>query len=261
MAKYYHIAALKRDTGIRFSGNEVRVDLDAVYATIENDEQLFTAVHPDTYFYLSGGGTLLLNNRYLLVVQRDETAKINPGLLSLFTGRADNEDEWISPPTLVRELFEELELYEDGERLRFVYPPLQSVIDNAQSVVINAKKSVSLSPLHLHSHILAIQKQKETVCSMPALLHINERNDINVIQVFSATLDLERIVARDRETEVPRMIAAIDLQYNEIIELSRPTGHRRSWKIEAIGKTSHLKTLLAAIEDSLVQTPVIGHIP
>lgn len=248
MAKYYHVAALKEGAGIAVSGSDVRIDLDAVATVVENDEQLLAAVSPNTYFYLSGGGTLLLNGRYLLVVQREQSARINPGQISIFTGRADNETEWMQPKRILRELFEELQLWDGDTPYRLRNVEFQPIIDQVQPADRTATV-LGITPLPLHSHQLRVLKDGKECCKLNGLLHINSRRDINLMMVFTAEADMSRLVAQDKESANARMIAALDLQTNRILPLSADI-QARQWQDNHFPLSEHLNALLETLKDT-----------
>lgn len=250
MASYYRIAALKQGEAIRFDGNQIHVDLDGINATIENDEQLLNACADDTYFYLSGGGTLLINGRYLLVVKREDTAKINPGRLSIFTGRADDETEWMQPKRVVRELFEELLLFDGSTPYRLRNVEFQPIIDQVQP---QNKSAIPLEIMHipLYSHQLHVSRDGKECCRIQALLHINARRDMNLMMLFTVSADMARLVAKDKESATSRMVAALDLKTNQLMPLSENAELRHWQDASALPKSEHLAALLETLKDTL----------
>ena len=241
MAKFYHLAALKQGEGIAFTDATMRVDLSRIHAVVENDEQLLSAAAKDTYFYLSGGGSLLLNGRYLLIVQREAGARINPGQWSLFTGRADTDSEWQQPNLLARELFEELQLFLNGARVRFTYAPLQSLIDQAQHYE-GQTVAVALTPRTLPAQRLLVEMKGKTLLDQPAFLHINRRNDINCVELFEASVDIEILTARDAEHD--REIATLDLETGQL----RMLGGQNAVSTEKLPMSEHLQALVEHLQ-------------
>lgn len=210
MARFYQIARLTSGQTIFPHEAGLRIDLDAVKPDdlIENDVAFRTAVAPDTWFWLSGGGTLLLNNRYLAVVRRSPEARVNPGKFSLFTGRADNDAERADPSLIVRELFEELLLYEDGTLLMPRFPAIQPLVDEAYDVMRKVGvipdgpvRDMPLTPVALPARPVAIRHGGVWRDHRLAWT-VNANNDINLLSLFAAECDIGRLVVRDGEFHV-----------------------------------------------------------
>ena len=219
--RYYEIARLRRGDGIDFDPKGITVDLDKVTEAdrIMDDVALVRAAGLHNYFYLSGGGSVILNGRYLLVVRRSANVRVNPGRLSLFTGRAEGPSEWREPWRVVRELFEELILFSKGDLVRFRFERFQDVIDTENEIHRGRYPGGAISidikqvPLPL-SHIEV--REQGSVSHFEEHVHVNSNNELNAIYIFSADLDLEQIAANDGETgdptAPPREIACLDLK-------------------------------------------------
>src|ERR1700704_6167845 len=107
--RYYELARLEPGRTVAFSVEQMTVNLDATGAAdlICNDSDLALKREQGDILYVSGGGSVVLGGRHLLIVERESSARIYPGKFSLFTGRADNLGERENPGLLARELFEE----------------------------------------------------------------------------------------------------------------------------------------------------------
>ncbi len=242
MARFYQIARLTQGSTIFPETEKLRIDLDGVTAAdlIENDIAFQAAIAPQTWFWLSGGGTLLLNGHYIPVVRRSQNALINPGKFSLFTGRADNAGERARPPLMVRELFEELLLFE-GETL--LVPQLegfQDLIDTAHGAIRKSgiledgpRRALPLTLVPLKAHSVTIRHQgaeREYQLSWTA----GPSNDINVLYLFAAECGLAQLAARDGEFRVTqdkfigagRDIYLYDLRSRLARSLTRPDNPR-----------------------------------
>ena len=238
MPRFYQIVRLTAGRTIFPDAQALRVDLDGVTPQdlIENDVAFRAAAAPDAWFWLSGGGTLFLNGRYLPVVQRSPGARVNPGKFSLFTGRADNAAERVEPAFLVRELFEELLLYESGTLLAPKLAAAQAVIDTTYSVMRQAgivapgpSRELALTPVALPTRPVVIRHQGwERTHHLAWIATAN--NDINALSVFAAECDIARLTARDGEfhvdggtvTPAGRAIFLYDLQTRTARPLSGP---------------------------------------
>jgi hypothetical protein len=248
--RYYHIVRLKRGCGIVFDGNDLRINLDAVGHGdhIFDDRGFVAAQHPDYYTYVSGGGTILINGRYLVVVRREQTALVNPGRLSLFTGRANGPDEWVQPRHVARELFEELVLFIDGNMLYPRCGDFQPVID---SVYRNAGRThaefdLQLQEILLPKGTIEVSRDGEAFAPLRAYYHVNSRNDINVLHLFEAELDMERLTASDGESEEDstRSIAALDLETMTLRDLSDTAEQHDREDVTSSHMTEHLVAMV-----------------
>ena len=207
MTRFYQIARLTEGKTIFSEAEKLRIDLDGVMPAdlVENDIAFQAAVAPQTWFWLSGGGTLLLNDHYLPIVRRSADARINPGKFSLFTGRADNAAERARPALMVRELFEELLLFEDETLLVPQLEGFQDMVDAAHGAIREAGvlddgpwRALPLTPVPLTTRPVSIRHQgaeRQYQLSWTA----SPSNDINVLFLFAAECDLARLSARDGE--------------------------------------------------------------
>ena len=115
---YYKLLLLNKNQ-IFLEGDNLRgVDLSNIDSNsiICNDNEIKTKSN-GAYLWVSGGGSFLIDDRYLIVVKRDSKTLINPNQLSLFTGRSDCKNEWKNPLLLIRELIEELEININNKKL------------------------------------------------------------------------------------------------------------------------------------------------
>jgi CBS domain-containing protein len=236
MPRFYQIARLRVGETIFPDSEVLRVDLDGVGSgdLIENDTIFRAAAASDSWFWLSGGGTLLLNGRYLPVVRRSADARVNPGKFSLFTGRADNEEERANPALLVRELFEELLLYEGNTLLVPQFSGLESIISAAHAamreagiIIEKVGRSLPLTPVRLADRpVRILQGGVEREHRLTWTKAIN--NDVNVLFLFAAECDLAVLRARDGEypygndgvTPASRAIYLYDLVTGSVRPLS-----------------------------------------
>lgn len=215
MARFYQIARLTAGRTIFPDADSLLIDLDGVEADelIENDMAFRAAVAPDVWFWLSGGGTLLLNDRYLPIVRRSLQARVNPGKFSLFTGRADNDAERVDPAGVMRELFEELVLYEQGALLMPRLAGSQPLIDSAYAAMRDAGiiadspvRDFPLRPVALPTRPVAIRRHG-SLRKHQITWTAGVNNDINVLFLFAAECDVERLTARDGEFQIENQAA------------------------------------------------------
>lgn len=225
MGRHFKILSLVANEKIFVSDKVVSVSLEGVASkeVIVNDRQLLKTTKFDTFFYLSGGGTYIFKNRYLLVVRRSKKVRVNPGKLSLFTGRAEGASEWHEPWRVVRELFEEVLLFQGSGLLYPQHRRYQEVID---AVYANHVKDRSLhdvpwlvlpiEEVPLGEEMLEVTTS-HGVSSFPAFVHINRRNEINVLWLFSTKLNPSVLSVQDsEEAKTEREILFFDLHTNSV---------------------------------------------
>jgi len=205
--EYYRILPLIRDASLFLEGDKMTVDLDAAddRASVSNDESFLSVYDPRIYFWLSGGGTYLVNNKYLIVVRRGLGSGVNPGKYSLFTGRVDNEAELVNPSLMVRELFEELVLFSEGRLCYPICEPWQDLIDNIYAglrskfgIQYQDTLPLHLSPCRDHDQRIAVKRNGKSR-EFKLNFHINGRQDINVLFLLSANIDISKLSAIDGE--------------------------------------------------------------
>ena len=218
MTRYYEIARLTRGASAHFADDRISVDLDGHAEIIVNDVQFNAARDPDDVFWLSGGGTYLINGRWLALVRRRDDAMVNPGKYSLFIGRSDNADERARPRALVRELFEELLLYRDGTLLKPQLAAHQEIIDTVYRGRIEPNAPLFLSEVPLFGRKVSVVasgvRHDDQLCC-----HVSTRNDINVFFLFAANLEMRGVTAADGEGQA-RSIVLYDFRSGEVLPFS-----------------------------------------
>ena len=208
MEKYYSIIGLENDKKIFVNVNKIVVNLANIDINeiINNDEVFKEKIGHDIYFWVSGGGSFLINKKYIFLVKRSPDSKINPNKFSIFTGRANNIEELKNPLLLVRELFEELLIAKDG---LICYPKcceFQSIIDSAyQELENNFFKEKEIKYLSFDLKYLPFfnknieiktEFEKKDFCID---YYINSINDINVLFLLSGEIDMAGLTAIDGE--------------------------------------------------------------
>ena len=217
------------------------------------------------YIWVSGGGTWLLNDRYLLFVQRVRHAKVNPGKFSLLTGRADNVEELLHPALLVRELFEELILFDGDHLYRPICEAFHGIIEQVYSRLeadlgLNIKKA---KPLRL-DHLLCAPKMV-TVAGQDArwdgLLdcHVSNNGEVNVLFVLAGDVDIEKLQAMDGEYHLTNGKAVRQKRSIYLYDLYTATG--RDITIDGMGgepvpisedaMTEHLRHIVESVKRRL----------
>jgi hypothetical protein len=201
--RYYHIVKLLEcDYAVCENSVEIK-DLKKILEKppITCDIDFRNNLPSPGLFWCSGGGTIILNNRYILGVRRHRDALVNPFKISLFTGRADNEMELANPDMLARELFEELILKINN---KIVFPKnkkYQKVIDRVFD--FHKKAGLILEPNFSELEFTQINTSSKKITiglkDYNLDFFINSNNDINVLFLFSIEGDFKDIEYIDGE--------------------------------------------------------------
>ncbi|MGE3609173.1 MAG: hypothetical protein AB7I27_06260 [Bacteriovoracaceae bacterium] len=109
MSEEFLVTFIKEfEHSVEESGNQrLKISLGSDFEPLKLPRDAWGALK-DGIVWGAGGGTYLINKRYLPLVRRDLTAKTNPGKLTIATGLTDKIEELLNPKLLIRELFEEI---------------------------------------------------------------------------------------------------------------------------------------------------------
>jgi hypothetical protein len=233
---YYSVIKLEKDNEIFIGEQLLKVDVSGIKEkdAVGNDMDLISATEKGFCNWVSGGGTYLVNDRYLVVVKRALETAVNPGKFSLFTGRSDDHNERINPRGLVRELFEELILY-SGDK--FLYPKCskyQNIIDccykdfeRFENLIPSESFDLELKETDIDDRSIEIVNgnSKEEI---NLTWHVNGVNDVNVLFLFKVNTDIKNIYARDAEYHIEennlifhdRDVFLLDINTNQLSGIS-----------------------------------------
>lgn len=275
MSRYYHVIGLTPDKEIREEDGMLHVDITrALYRpAVHNDIDILAAQQRGESIWASGGGTYLLNGRYLLTVQRSPEARVNPGKFSLFTGRADNREELQQPGLLIRELFEELILYSGPRLCKPVCGEYRDVIDR-----VYAKLSAELGiddadakPLPLRAITLTAKNvtviNEGSVWRSALDYHVNQNKEINFLFVLAGEVELANLVARDGEyhlengktVEHKRNVYLYDIHTAMGQNISTIGRRQEQVTIPRDSMTEHMRYLVDSVTGWLATTAPNGH--
>lgn len=220
---YYSMLHVRLNERVFFDLDQVTINLCGIQKSeiVFNDEDRNKRLNSESYFYLSGGGSYLVNGRYLLVVKRDAKSLVNPGKISLFTGRSNNYHEWLNPTLCVRELFEELTLFSEGNLLLLKNNQFQFIIDASYALDYRLESGVSIEAR------LIIQPQTQLNVNSErgnqqhqVLMVVSESNDINCLFIFEINIPLKGLTAIDSEDNgSERSVYLLDVKELKIKEL------------------------------------------
>jgi len=193
--RYYSIVKVP-DEGYRVEGSNLFFDDPTTMTNLEqitNDREFRNTLHHPGLYWSSGGGTFLLNGKYIFIVRRHRDALTNAYKVSLFTGRADSLVELHTPTLLVRELFEELILFKGDTPIYPVNRRYQSVIDEVYESHAKSRDDFDLEKVVV-TDISEIKTSDKSVFIGPNQhnvdFHINSSSDVNILFLFSISLDL-----------------------------------------------------------------------
>lgn len=261
---HYRLAHLSLGHDIFLENDVLRVDSRS-FSNAEcllNDRDFLGKDDKCCLNWVSGGGTYLINSRYLVLVRRSALSKVNAGKYSLFTGRSDNYEEWVNPSKTVRELFEELVLFEDDSIVIPESSEYQDIIDHcyeshieeySKSTTVVSRKSIKALSLS-NAHVEVFNGLKTV--RFPLTWHINRRQDVNILFLFSLEMDVDKISALDAEAHTEdgktvfhnRDIYLLDLCDESIRCITRGKHSGESTSLEKIEITEHLSHFLGRVK-------------
>jgi len=223
--KYYFMLHARLNERLFIDADQITVNLSEIQESeiILNDAERNSHIELDSYFYLSGGGSFLIDGRYLLVVKRDVNVMVNPGKISLFTGKSNNYQEWLDPSLCTRELFEELTLFYDGKLLLLRNKEFQPVIDSSYALAYRSEEALFTEIDLLTKPLTKLNlKTDEGDLQHNAMMVISESRDINCINLFSLNVSIDKLDAFDSEdNRSVRTIYLLDIKELMFKELTK----------------------------------------
>ena len=267
MNKFYQVAGLKPGSEIVEEAHALTVDLsDAMQRPfLYNDEDILASRCKGEYIWASGGGTWLLNDRYLPVVQRARHARVNPGKFSLFTGRADNAEELLHPAMLVRELFEELLIFTghhlcipDCEVFSGIIGQVYTRLETDLGLDVAAAQPLHLEPLMCAPKMVTVM---DHVARWEGVLdcHVNSNGEVNILFVLAGDVDIDKLQAMDGEYSLldgkvisqNRSIYLYDLHTAMGKDITRDNRAAEPVPIPQDAMTEHLYYLIKSVKRKL----------
>lgn len=203
--RYYQVASLKQHNGVSLQGDDIHIDLTGSF-DVHNDFEFLDNRKKGRYFWVSGGGSYLINGRYIPIVRRSNKENVNGGTFSVFSGRSDNMTECLNPRLLLRELFEELLIFNSNGILKPQLIGFQKQIDliyNRLASIFEfdlSERSLLLNEIPLHSRKnVRIELDGHVVNESLSIAFCNER-DLNALYLFAVECpDLDDCYALDGE--------------------------------------------------------------
>ena len=205
--KYYNIVKIRKNDCL-VGKDRIIIQYPAVFNNLDiitNDHLFRQNLDNEGLYWLSGGGTFLLNKRYIFVVRRRRDDGVNPYKVSLFTGRADDINELVNPLLLVRELFEELLLFSGDSLIYPVNKKYQNIIDSVYKTHIEARKDIDAEKV-IRVDISEIKTSEKKIIigsdEQDIDFFINSNLDVNVLFLFSINLDINELDYIDGENYI-----------------------------------------------------------
>jgi len=205
--KYYNIVKLKKDDCLvgenkfKIRDPNVLTDLEK----INNDYSFRQKLDSEGFYWLSGGGTFLLNKSHIFVIRRRRDDGVNPYKVSLFTGRADDTNELVNPMLLARELFEELLLFTGDSLIYPINKKYQNIIDSVYKTHIETRKDIDAEKV-IRVDISEIKTSEKKIIigsdEQDIDFFINSNLDVNVLFLFSINLDINELNYIDGENYI-----------------------------------------------------------
>ena len=162
----------------------------------------------------SGGGIFIINNKYVPIIRRSNTAKSNKNKLSTGSGKPSSLKEIYNPRLLIRELFEEISfikndylvIFKNYINKNFIQSSISNKIyrylkvDNKKikksfhNIIVNKSVKFNTDELII---ILPNNKQRKIKC----MIHIDEKNEVNILFVINLKIGLikNKVIIKDTE--------------------------------------------------------------
>ena len=205
-ARHYNIVKIG-EKNCQIDDTKFEIQDDQIFESLESitsDVEFRKNMDKEGFYWVSGGGTFLLNDRYIFVVKRRKDSQINPFKVSLFTGRADSIEELKNPMLLARELFEELLLF-SGDSL--IYPQnkkFQQIIDQVYDHHFEIREDIGSKKIKIDFTDIQVSTKKVVVGKNEENMEffINSKLDVNVLFLFSLNVDINSLSYRDGESYI-----------------------------------------------------------
>lgn len=235
------------------------VDITRAYCAepLTRDRQVLATYGSKSIQYISGGGSYLFDNEWLLVVRRDMRTLINPGKLSLFTGRANGLAEWLQPRLVFRELLEEVSIH-DRDRRR-VIPITQETAYSAAPLLDDLKERGGTRVRLIEADDFKMQgtrlevRWKSTRFEDTLAITTSSVGDLFVLAVVKIPEAPWHYWFQEHESRVSRRdILALNIHTHVIIPVPRSLTRKGAslqpqWKVSADSMTDHLVWVLCQL--------------
>lgn len=156
---------------------------------ITSEEMILKNLNDDFYYIFSGGGSIIFQDRYLLISKRTHKTLLNQDKYSLFTGRSDNIKEIINPKKLIRELKEELKI----EGYINLYLKNYKILNSKTLNLLMKKLRILIFTESLVKNSREIKVKIESFekkIKNNFIVAFNELNEINLIKIYNSRLNL-----------------------------------------------------------------------
>jgi len=262
--EYFRILNLDSALDVLESTNE-KLELDitrALKAPVLTNDYEIANVSGDAHLkFISGGGSYIFDDDWLLVVQRSDRTRINPGKLSLFTGRANSLVEFLNPRLVLRELFEEIWLFDHGGSRIVPVSPETSV---AASQLISSTRKCSRRSLQVFP---------ATDRALPRLYLVVNWNmvsfrdylpimkassgDLFVLSIVRVNKSINEFMFRDHESRLrQRRLFGLNVNTNELVPIpNQQSFSLKTWKHIARPNcmTEHLQWVINQLSSEVVE--------
>ena len=261
--KYYSVLGLDKLSQVSIHTDKIEIELEELESLcyLSDDHSVNAAKERGQLIWASGGGSLLINDYYLAVVQRSDKCLVNPGLYSLFTGRADGINEVLEPRLIIRELFEALVLFESDTLLQLEVDGYEDVyhrVNQRNIQCLNHNKG-KVRSIYAKRALLEpkeiIVKSRGNMNTYRSDVHISNSGEINILSLLEAKLTLEFLHGLDGEIlervcndELKgREIFLCDLRDMSLLNISGRREAKMGDKIGQSDMTEHLWHLVKLI--------------
>lgn len=144
-------------------------------------------------FCFSGGGLILINNKFIPLIKRSNSAKSNKNLLSTGSGKPNSLNEIYNPELLLRELFEEISFIKNKNLINFSYLSKNILNHNSSKKIFNyiSENNFTLSKSIINQKVtksnifnndeLVIFFPNKQIKKIKCIIHIDKNKEVNIL--------------------------------------------------------------------------------
>lgn len=163
-------------------------------------------------YCFSGGGLIIINNKYIPVIKRSKLAPTNRNKLSTLSGKSDSLKEIYNPLLLKREIFEELSFVKDNKIINFINNKENNFLNNSVNIKKYNYLKKFIPELSKRYSNFKLSKDYKNNCDeiiinynsqrskkIKCLFHISKNKEVNVLFIYNLKIDIKNLYIYDTE--------------------------------------------------------------
>ena len=210
-------------------------------------------------YCFSGGGLIIINDKYIPVIKRSNTAPTNKNKLSTPSGKSEDIEEIHNPILLRREIFEELSFIKNHNIVNFTHYKNKSLINQNINLKkynylkryfpnVNKRfKNFKLNKLRKYnSDEIILKFPTKKLKKIKCLFHISNKNEVNIFFIYNVKIKIEKLSIIDTEFMdkkkpiKPREVYILDRLNDDLFD----SKFIKINKIENFSYTDHLQSII-----------------